>query len=135
MANPIDPAEHARGVAMFHKVFGPDFGDELARQLDETAGEVNRVVMTRIGPEIWERDTVDIRTKILCAVAIFAAMGREEVKYFMRAALIHGVTRPEIEDILLLAGLEAGFPNAAIAARRLGEVEAEHAAFVARPRG
>lgn len=117
---------------MFQKVFGDAFGEELAKQLHEGSTGLDRVVMTRIGPEIWESDVVDVRTKILCAVAIFAAMGREEVKFFMRAALIHGFGRAEIEDILLLAGLESGFPNAVVAGRRLAEVEQEHSAFLAR---
>jgi alkylhydroperoxidase/carboxymuconolactone decarboxylase family protein YurZ len=129
MTDTITDLEHARGVAMFHKVFGPAYGEVLAGQLADDAGTIHRIAMTRIGPEIWMRDNADIRTKVLCAIAIFTAMGREEVKFFMRAAFIHGATRAEIEDIILLAGLEAGFPAATLGAKRLAEAEAEHAAF------
>ena len=121
--------ELARARAMFHKIFGEAYGEALMAQLTGEAADFNAIVMCRIGPEIWEPNELEIRSKVLCAVAIFAAMNREEIKYFIRAALHHGVTRKQIEEVLLLAGLESGFPNAAGAYKWLKEACAEHEAF------
>jgi alkylhydroperoxidase/carboxymuconolactone decarboxylase family protein YurZ len=120
-----------RGVAMFRKVFGDTYGSYLASRFAGDEGSFSHIVMTRIGPEIWERDNLDIRAKVLCAIGIFTALGKEEVRFFMRAAIIHGCSRAEIEDVLLLAGLESGFPNAAAAARILDEAEEEQRRFEA----
>lgn len=125
-----DPAL-ARGAAMFRAVFGDAYGDFLARQLHEGAVGLNRVVMTQIAPNIWEREALPMKTRLFVAIASLATLGRDDVKFFMRGAFAHGATRAEIEDVLLVVGLESGFPAATRAARTLDEAEAEHAAFVA----
>lgn len=120
-----------RGYAIFRKIFGDALGSHLADQFSGPAGSFNQTVMSRIAPEVWERNNVDIRTKVLCAIGLFTAIGRDEVKLFMRAAMIHGCSRAQIEDVLLLAGLESGFPNAAAAARLLDQAEDEQRRFEA----
>jgi alkylhydroperoxidase/carboxymuconolactone decarboxylase family protein YurZ len=120
----------ARAKAMFVRIFGPDYGAALMYQLRGEAAEFNAIVMCRIGPEIWDLDDLDIRSKVLCAIAIFCVLNRAEIKFFIRAAIHHGVTRKQIEEVLLLAGLESGFPNAANAQRYVKEAYAEHAAFM-----
>ena len=121
--------DYSRGIALFRNLFGSELGAALAEGGQYSGDTFRQVVWAKIGPDIWERDILDMRTKILLLVAMFAVMGRAEIKLFMRAAMIHGVTRAEIEEILLLAGLESGMPNAAIAFRRLAEAEADQAEF------
>lgn len=114
---------------MFRKVFGTALGNHLAEAFKGEPGGIEHAVMTRIGPEVWERDALDIRAKVLCAIGIFAALGKAEVKLFMRAAMVHGCSREEIVDVLMLVGLESGFPNAAAANRLLYEAEEEQRLF------
>ena len=123
-------AELTRARAMFHKVFGAAYGEALMSQLQGEAADFNAIVMCRIGPEIWEPDALDIRSKVLCAIAIFVSMNRPEVKYFVRAALHHGCTRAQIDEVLLLAGVDSGFPNAAAAQKHVNEAFQEHAEFM-----
>jgi 4-carboxymuconolactone decarboxylase len=125
----LDAFDYSRGIALFRNLFGPELGAELARGGQYAGDTFRQVVWAGIGPEIWERPSLNMRTKVLLLVGMFAVMGRPEIKLFMRAAFHHGVTRAEIEDILLLAGLEAGMPNAAAGFARLAEAEAEQAAF------
>lgn len=120
-----------RARAMFVRIFGPDFGTALMDQLRGEAAEFNAIVMCRIGPEVWDLPKLDIRTKVMCAIAIFCVMNRPEIKFFIRAAIYHGFTRKEIEEVLMLAGLESGFPNAANAQKFVKEAYAEHEAFMA----
>lgn len=122
-------AELARARSMFHKVFGSAYGEALMSQLDGSIAEFNAIIMCHISPVIWERDALDIKSKVLCAVAIFAAMNRADVKYFVRAAIHHGATRQEIDEVILLVGLESGFPNATAAAKWVNEAFQEHAEF------
>jgi alkylhydroperoxidase/carboxymuconolactone decarboxylase family protein YurZ len=125
-----DPAL-ARGAAMFRSVFGEEYGGYLARQLHEGAVSLNRFVMTQVAPNVWERDGLPMTTRLLIAISVLAAHGRDDVKFFMRGALAQGVTRQEIEEALIITGLETGFPNATLGARNLDAAEKEHAEFMA----
>jgi hypothetical protein len=126
---PIRDEEIARARAMFLRIFGPDYGAELCGQLGQ--GDYNLVLMCRIAPNIWEANSVALPTKILCAIALLAAAG-QDCSYFVRAAIAHGVTRRQVDEILLLAGLETGFPAATAARRRVDEAYREHLAMLER---
>lgn len=106
-----------RGRDLFFRVFGPDYGARLAEQLGD--GTFNLTLMCRIAPEVWDSRSPPLNTKILIAIAVCAA-AHQDISYFVRAAINHGISRSEVEGALLLAGLEGGFPAAA-AARRLIE--------------
>ena len=127
---PFSEAELERGRAMFLRIFGPDYGAELCEQLEQN--DFNRQLMTRIAPEVWDQEVVDLKTMILCAIGIVTA-ARHDVGYFVRAGIHHGITREEMEAVIMLAGLEAGFPSAGEAPpprrslrRRLDEAYAAH---------
>lgn len=126
-----DEPDLARAAEMFKKTFGELYGGYLCRQLHEGPVGINRFVMCQIGPLVWMRDTLPIKTRMFVAITALVTLGREDVKYFMRGAFCHGATREEIEEVLIVAGLEAGFPAAIMAARRLDEAEREHRAFMA----
>ena len=126
---PFSEAELERGRAMFLRIFGPDYGAELCEQLEQS--DFNRQLMTRIAPEVWDQEVVDLKTMILCAIGIITA-ARHDVGYFVRAGIHHGVTREEMEAVIMLAGLEAGFPSAGEARRRLDQAYDEHQAMLDR---
>ena len=120
--------EIARAEQMFKKIFGPDYGAELCDQLNE--GDFNKVLMCRIAPEVWELHGADLRTKILCVIAVCTAQ-KLDVSYFIRAALFHKISIEEIESVMLLAGLEAGFPAAGIARRQINAACEAHESMLA----
>ena len=126
---PFTEAELERGRAMFLRIFGPDYGAELCEQLEQN--DFNRQLMTRIAPEVWDQEVVDLKTMILCAIGIVTA-ARHDVGYFVRAGIHHGIRREEMEAVIMLAGLEAGFPSAGEARRRLDEAYAAHQAMLER---
>lgn len=126
-----DDPDLARGAANFKRMFGEIYGAELCKQLHEGPVGMNRFVMTQIGPMVWEREGLDMKTRMFVALAVLAALGREETRFFMRGAFCNGATREEIEEVLIVTGQEAGFPCAALAARRLDEAEAQHEAMMA----
>jgi len=113
-------------ATMFERIFGAELGEQLCRSLHDESPWFNAVVAKNIAPVVWNRSGMDMRTKVLCAIAIFSAMGKDEAELFMRAALIHGVSVEEIQDLLLLVGLETGFPNASRGARLLTRAQACH---------
>src|SRR5215813_3839059 len=119
-----------KGRELFKKIFGPEYGLELANTLYADASDFSDIVMGKIAPEIWGPEEVDIPTKLLCCIAIFTALNREEIKFFVRGAICQGITKKQITEIIMLGGLEAGFPAASAAYRRAKEAYAEHEAFL-----
>ena len=115
----------------FIMMFGPVYGAHLARQVHEGAVGINRFIMCDIGPRIWGRDKLDMKTRMFVAIASLATLAREDVKFFIRGAFCNGATREEVEEVLLVTGQEAGYPCAALAGRRLDEAEREHLEFMA----
>lgn len=121
-------AELERARAMFARVFGPDYGARLIAQLGE--GDFNLVLMCRVAPEVWEFPAPELRTKILIAMCVCAA-AHQDIAYFVRAAIHHGLTRADVEGALLLAGLESGFPAAGVARRLVEPAYQAHRAMLA----
>lgn len=123
-------SELSRARAMFVRIFGPDYGETLMDQLRGEAADFNAIVMCRIGPEVWDLSDLDVKYKIMASIALFTSMNRDEVMFFIRAAIHHGFSRKQIEEIVLLTGLETGFPNAAAAQKRINQAYADHDAFM-----
>jgi alkylhydroperoxidase/carboxymuconolactone decarboxylase family protein YurZ len=118
-----------RAREMFLRVFGPDYGAELCSQLGE--GYFNEILMCRIAPHVWESGEVPLPSKVLCAIVLLAA-ANQDCSYFIRAAIHHGISRRQVEEVLLLAGLEAGFPAAGVARRRIDAACEAHQAMLQR---
>jgi alkylhydroperoxidase/carboxymuconolactone decarboxylase family protein YurZ len=125
-----DDPDLARAAEMFKATFGEAYGGYLCRQLHEGPVGINRFIMCEIGPRIWMRDKLDLKTRMFVAIAALVALGRQDSKFFMRGAFCNGATREEIEEVLLVTGQEAGYPCAAQAGRWLDEAEREHKAFM-----
>lgn len=71
--------------------------------------------------DVWGRPGLDRRTRSAITLAILTVLRAEgEIPMHVRAALRHGLTREEIAEVLLHAGVYAGLP-AANAAFRLAE--------------
>jgi alkylhydroperoxidase/carboxymuconolactone decarboxylase family protein YurZ len=111
-----------------HKLFGPDKGEELYNWIQSSRPPYFRDITARVMIPIWEMNKVDLRTKILCCISLFTGLHLPEVKFFFQMAVYHGIPQEEIEEILLLTGLEAGFPTAEMAIGLLKEVYDEHSA-------
>jgi alkylhydroperoxidase/carboxymuconolactone decarboxylase family protein YurZ len=119
-----------------HRLFELLFGSKLAKRYTDAykarPGSFQDVVFGKIGPLVWFREGLDLRAKLIAMVVIFATTGQDvQFKLFARSALIHGITPAEIEELLLLVGLETGMPRAANALDWLGATIAEHEAFLA----
>ena len=104
------------------KLWGDQQGEEIhAWILGNRPAGFQRKLMEVMVP-IWEMDSVDLKTKILCCIASFTSHGKAEVEFFMKMAYAHKIPQLDIEEILLLTGLEFGFPNAEMAIGVLQEI-------------
>ncbi len=117
-----------RFQAICLKLWGDEQGGEIYDWIVSSRPPSFHASLRQVMVPIWEMDRVDLRTRILCSIAMFTAQHRQEVEFFMKMAAHHRIPREEVEEILLLAGLEFGFPAAEMAIDILTRVYAEHQA-------
>jgi 4-carboxymuconolactone decarboxylase len=76
--------------------------------------------------EIWTRPGLPRKTRSLITIAMMVAMNRaEELRLHLRAAANNGVTRMEIQEVLLQTAIYCGVPAANTAFHIAEEVFAE----------
>ncbi|MCH9671828.1 MAG: carboxymuconolactone decarboxylase family protein [Gammaproteobacteria bacterium] len=63
--------------------------------------------------ELWARDELSRRDRSLATIAILAILKcTDELKIHLRGALNHGVTREEVEEVMIQLTVYGGFPRA-----------------------
>ncbi len=68
--------------------------------------------------DVWSRPQLSRRDRSLIVVSVLAAIGSsEELSFHTETALNHGMTRTEIEEVVLLLAVYAGYPKAMMATR------------------
>src|SRR5262249_51854143 len=107
-------------------LWGPEKGESLYQWMQESRPPYFQEITRKVMVPIWEMNKVDLRTKILCCISIFTARHLQEVKFFMGMAAYHGIPQEQVEEILLLTGIEAGFPAAEMAIGLMKEAYEEH---------
>ncbi|WP_437321274.1 carboxymuconolactone decarboxylase family protein [Sorangium sp. So ce385] len=109
----LDPAAPRRVMEVYAGV-APDFG---------------RYVIEYPFGDIYARPGLDLRTRLLTAVAALAAVGDSEVPLgnHLRYALNVGCTREEIVETIMQVSVYAGFPRAVKGLAVLEKVLAERA--------
>ncbi len=108
----LEPELAKKFLDITHKLWGKERGDEFHKWIVDNRPPYFHEKLVRVMVPIWEMNKVDLKTKILCGISAFTALHRDEVEFFMHMAAYHGIQREEVEEILLLVGLESGFPNA-----------------------
>jgi alkylhydroperoxidase/carboxymuconolactone decarboxylase family protein YurZ len=113
--------------AITHKLWGAEEGEQIYRWIKATRPPSIHAKLIQVMVPIWELDKVDLKTKILCAISLFTGKHLREVEFFFKMAAHHKIPREHCEEILMLVGLEAGFPAAEMAIEILKKVYDEHA--------
>lgn len=104
------------------RLWGEKEGEATYQWITETRPPYFHSLARQVMVPIWEMNRVDLRTKILCCIAVFTAQHRQEVEFFIKMAASHGIPQEDVEEILLLTGLEAGMPSAEMAVQFLRKV-------------
>jgi len=76
-------------------------------------GDVGALAFRFAFGEVWSRPQLSRRDRSLCVIAILAALGQaHELGVHVPGGLNHGLTRTEIEEVMVQMCLYAGFPRA-----------------------
>ena len=109
------------------ELWGEKRGVDIHKWIVENRSKEFHYKSMQVMVPIWQMKRVDLKTKIMCCISLFAGLSRDEVEFFMIMAANHGIAKEDIEEILLLIGLEAGFPTAEKAVMILQRVYTEFA--------
>jgi 4-carboxymuconolactone decarboxylase len=124
---------YENGLAMRRKVLGDAYVDDaLARvQAQGFDTEYQELVTRHVWGEIWSRPGLDRRTRSLIVMAMLIALNRDdELRLHLSLSKGNGVTRAEVNELLLQATAYVGVPagrGAFIAATEVF-AEEDHAA-------
>ncbi|MGI9623226.1 MAG: carboxymuconolactone decarboxylase family protein [Acidimicrobiales bacterium] len=98
-----------------------DFDDVVAR-----IGEVGRVMYPWAFGDVWARPELGRRDRSLIVIALLTALSREdELSFHIPAGLNHGLSRAEVEEIMVQLTIYAGVPRAIGGALAMRQVFAD----------
>lgn len=102
-----------KGLAMRRTVLGDDYVDRAQARMDANAfdAEYQEMVTRHAWGEIWSRPGLDRRTRSLIVMAMLIALNRdEELRLHLSLSKANGVTRAEVNELLLQATVYVGVP-------------------------
>lgn len=120
---PLAPAERkgdeqrrSDGLEALRTLLGMHAGADMAPVADATIaqlGEMGRLAIDVAFGDVWSRPQLSRRDRSLVVISALTALSLvDELDTHLRGALHHGVTPAEIEEVMLMAVVYAGFPRA-----------------------
>ncbi|MBV9881603.1 MAG: carboxymuconolactone decarboxylase family protein [Sphingomonadaceae bacterium] len=104
---------YRKGVEILEALTGNPAG-HLTSRVAELAPDFARMTIEFPFGDLYARDTLDLRTREVAAIAALAALGTAgpQLRVHVAAALHQGVSRAEIVELLMQTAIYAGFPAA-----------------------
>jgi 4-carboxymuconolactone decarboxylase len=105
----------ADGLDVLKTLLGrPDLDPRVTEeQILAAQGAMGELVMDYAFGDVWARPQLSRRDRSLVVISVLAALNlKHELEIHLQGALQHGVTRVEIEEMLLTLVLYGGFPRA-----------------------
>ncbi len=125
---PSSTSDHLyqRGLEAREKLLGPK-GAELLGDLVERNEAMSQWVVRNLFGEVYADDTLDLRTRSLCTVAMVIPLSRDaSLKHHFAAALRIGVSHKELQALVAQSMWYAGMPAAVAATKVLQQAHREH---------
>jgi 4-carboxymuconolactone decarboxylase len=108
-----ESTRHRKGMKVRRAVLGNAYVDR-AESRKNAFNEPFQDLITRYAwGEIWARPGLPRKTRSLITIGMMVALNRpDELRLHLRAAANNGVTRKEIQEVLLQSALYCGVPAA-----------------------
>lgn len=104
---------HEQGMKIRRAVLGDAHVDRSQANMTAFNRDFQDLITRYAWGEIWSRPGLPPHTRSLLTLAMMVALNREEeFKMHVRAAFNNGVTREQIEEVLLQTGIYCGLPAA-----------------------
>ncbi len=114
----------ANGIDLLRTLGGGTYDPaRAATAMVRRHGALGTFAVDHVLGNLWSRPQLSRRDRSLIVVTFLATIGStEELRSHLRGALQHGVTRAEIEEVILQVAGYAGYPMAMQATRIVDEV-------------
>ncbi|HXX20351.1 MAG TPA: carboxymuconolactone decarboxylase family protein [Candidatus Acidoferrum sp.] len=122
----MDQKRFEKGREIRSSVLGKEFVDSAFKSADEFNLPLQELVTEYCWGAIWGREELPKKTRSMLNLAMISALNRpHELKAHIKGALVNGVTRVEIREILLQVAIYCGVPAAVDSFRIAREAFAE----------
>ncbi|HWN80141.1 MAG TPA: 4-carboxymuconolactone decarboxylase [Bradyrhizobium sp.] len=120
---PDDVTLFDKGLEMRRAVLGAEYVDRSIANVDEFNKPFQKLVTEWCWGEVWTRPGLDKKTRSMLNLAMLTALNRpSEVRLHVRGAINNGVTKAEIQEVLLQTCVYCGVPAALESFRIASEV-------------
>ena len=121
-----DRERYDMGMKVRREVLGNAHVDKATQSATDFTAPFQDLITRYAWGEIWSRPGLSRHTRSLLTLAMTIALNREEeFRLHLRAALNNGVTREEIQEVLLHSAIYCGVPAANHAFKIAAEVLSE----------
>jgi 4-carboxymuconolactone decarboxylase len=122
----MDKALYEAGLEVRKATLGKEFVENAIASADDFNRPLQEFVTEYCWGACWTRPGLPRKTRSMLNLAMLTALNRpHELKMHIKGALVNGVTRDEIREILLQTGVYCGVPAAVDAFRTAKEVFAD----------
>jgi 4-carboxymuconolactone decarboxylase len=120
------PQEHnPKALEMADRLF-PTVGRKRLDMLVDMDPEFCRLFEDFVYAGLYQREVLDQKTRELCAVAALTSLSRlQQLATHIRASLLAGASREEIQEVIFQASVYAGMPATLVALEQMRKVYVE----------
>ncbi|MDH3474345.1 MAG: 4-carboxymuconolactone decarboxylase [Rhodospirillales bacterium] len=119
----MDKERFEQGLTVRRDVLGSEYVDKSIAAADDFNMPFQELVTEYCWGEIWTRPGLDRKTRSIINLAMLTALNRpHEVKIHLKGALNNGVSKEEIQEVLLQTAIYCGVPAALDSFRLAREV-------------
>ena len=109
----FETEQFRKGLSVRREVLGPEYVDKSVANVEEFMKPMQKLVTEYCWGEIWTRPGLDRKVRSMINLAMLTALNRpHELKLHVRGALNNGLTREEIQEVLLQTCIYCGVPAA-----------------------
>ncbi|NYT57596.1 carboxymuconolactone decarboxylase family protein [Alcaligenaceae bacterium] len=120
---PKNPELFELGLETRRTVLGSDYVDASIKNATDFNIDMQELVTQYCWGDVWNRPGLDRKTRSFLNLAMITALNRpHELKLHIRGAINNGMTKDEIKEVFLQAGIYCGVPAAIDSFRVASEV-------------
>src|ERR1700732_1535770 len=117
---------HEAGMRVRRSVLGDEHVKRAEAAKDDFDADFQDLITRYAWGEIWTRPGLPRKTRSLITIALMVALNRtDELRLHLRASVNAGVSREELQEVLLQTAIYCGVPAANHAFQMAEEVFAE----------
>lgn len=119
----INSERFEQGLATRRQVMGDEYVDAAIGQATDFTWPMQKLVTEYCWNEVWNRPGLDRRSRSILNLGMISVLNRpHEFKGHVRGAINNGLSKDEIQEILLQVAVYCGVPTAIDSFRNAQEV-------------